>query len=466
MAQFQSEAQRRMAQFLEAAKIDFIYVPSKMGYSTNGLCFSLSKQRVYLYEGREISISNLAPSNVERYSFTADGRFSAVGESKGAFVARCSSCGAMFFSSSEKSACIECGKEAQIWATGSDGIPGWFGGVGESLFDKAEFEKKCASLPKDDGLLEKMLTVARLLSGKPREAILTQEKAKRFGELSRNYPNMAEPLKYFRASLIRTKLRRSKAISFRPMLLVGSPGCGKSSFASELGAIVTGKEPLRVDLGNDVASFTLTGSDMSWRKSKCGLVLQSMFGLDGDGPLKNPVVILDELDKMTLNGAHDVENVFYSILERDTAARFRDNYFDVAVDASGINYIATANDLSKISPFILSRFEVFPIKDYTETEFLNRVIPHFYSKWVEYENIDRNAVPKILSEEIRRLIFTECGGDTRRISATFDRVIEKTSRIDKKTGKFIALFSKKELEKGWQNFAGTSKIPDLPFIVM
>ncbi len=451
-----------MAQFLEAAKIEQIYVPERM-QSAKGPCFALPHLRSYLYEGKaDVTIPPEASADAGRFFFKADGRFSALGE-KAAFILRCVQCRAFFFSCEEKKSCPLCFSESKIWAKGSDGIPGW---DGQSwLFDPDEFEKKLASLPEGDGLSEKMRKVASLLSGSPREATLTQEKARLFGELSKNYPNMKEPLRYFRASLVRTKLRRSKAISFRPMLLVGPPGSGKSAFAAELGRIVSGREPLRVDLGNDVASFTLAGSDMSWRKSKCGLVLQSMFRVGSDGPLKNPVVILDELDKIPPGGSHDVEGVFYSILERETAERFRDNYFDVAVDASGINYIATANDSEKIPPAILSRFESFEIRAYTEKEFLERVIPHFYARWIEFERIDRASVPASLSAEIRLRVLSECKSDTRRVSAAFDRVLEATGRIDRASGRFIAFFSEDELKDGWKNHAGRATLPSEPFFI-
>lgn len=467
MEKFLSDSQRRMAQFLLAAKIDYIYVPERVGKPVKkGPCFSLPALKTYLYETDEVVLPQTASSDAMRFCFTSDGKFSSFGDKKWAAVFRCPTCSSMFFGSCSDSQCPLCHAEVcSVYALGSDGIPGWFGGGGDFLFNKDELDKKISSLPVTDGLIDKLMAVANLLSGSPQEAVLTQEKAKEFGRLSRMYPNMVEVLKYFRASLVRTKLRKSKAISFRPILLVGGPGCGKSSFARELGSIVSGKEPLRVDLGNDVASFTLAGSDMSWRKSKCGLVLQSMFGDGKSGPLRNPVVILDEMDKIPLSGAHEVEGVFYSILERETAAHFRDNYFDIPVDASGINYIATANSLSNIPSAILSRFQVFEIRDYSDSEFLDNVIPNFYEKWIEFERIDRDAVPKVLSDSIKKLVFSICGTDTRKISSAFDKVLEKTGKIDKLSGKFIAFFSDDEIRSGWRKFAGKPLLPTDPFVI-
>lgn len=397
------------------------------------------------------------------FSFCPDGKFS--GRNGGwAAVLRCPSCGTMFFASSAGECCPSCDFDrCEVYAFGTEGIPGWLGRSRESLVDMDALRARVSSLPPTDGMAEKVMSVAAMLSGIPRESALTKEKAAALSALSKAYPNMKEVLSYLRAALVRTKLRRSRAISFRPVLLVGGPGCGKSSFARELGIIVSGKDPLRVDLGNDVASFTLAGNDMSWRKSKCGLVLESMFGTAGEGPLRNPVVILDELDKMPESGTHEAEGVFYSILERETASRFRDNYFGVPVDASGINYIATANDVSSIPRPILSRFRVFDVRDYTEKEFIENVIPSFYGRWLGMEGIDRSRVPKVLSVEVRKLIFSESGTDTRKLPAALDRVLEKTGREDKSSGEFVAFFSKTELERGWRAFAGFESLPDEPF---
>lgn len=465
---FQSDSQRRMAQFLDAAGIEYIYVPNKFKkISKKNPCFALTKQKTYLYETSEISVPPSASSDAERFYFTQDGKFFSLNaDAKWAGIIRCSACSTVFFASEETAHCPSCDCEkCEVYAVGKEGISGWYGGSSDSLFNVGELKKKLASLPVGDGLAEKIKSVSDMLSGRPREATLTSEKAKEFSKLGKNYPNMKDVLLYLRSSLVRTRLRRSKAISFRPILLVGSPGCGKSSFARELGKIVSGKEPLRVDLGNDVASFTLTGNDISWRKSKCGLVLQSMFGDGKSGPLRNPVVILDELDKIPSTGAHEVEGVFYSILERETASHFRDNYFDIPVDASGINYIATANDLENIPQPILSRFQVFEIRDYSEKEFINNVLPNFYTSWLEFERIDKDAVPKVLSEEIRKMIF-ECSGiDTRKISSAFDKILEKTGHIDKASGKFIAFFSESEIKQGWKTFAGKPVLPDEPFVL-
>lgn len=467
MEKFQTESHRRMAQFLEAAEIENEYFEKKCDSENNNLTisgFQLKDQNAILVSESLESCENF--SDLELFVFTQDGKFSAGENQEWAAIMRCPECSAMYFASSADSICPKCKTEkCNVYTLGSEGIPGWFGQNTDSLFDEEELKRKISSLPDADGLAEKIRSVATLLSGKPVEAILTQEKAKDFGKLSKKYPNMVEVLKYFRASLVRTKLRKSKAISFRPILLVGGPGCGKSSFARELGTIVSGKPPLRVDLGNDVASFTLAGSDMSWRKSKCGLVLQSMFGDKKSGPLRNPVVILDEMDKIPLGGAHEVEGVFYSILERETAAHFRDNYFDVPVDASGINYIATANDISSIPSAILSRFHVFKIRDYSEKEFIDCVIPNFYQKWIDFERIDKDAVPNKLSEKIKKLVFSFSGTDTRKISAAFDKVLEKTGRVDKTSGKFIAFFSDEEINAGWKNFAGKPHLPEDPFII-
>ena len=93
------------------------------------------------------------------------------------------------------------------------------------------------------------------------------------------------------------------------------------------------------------------------------------------------------------------------------------------------------------------------------------MIPNFYERWIDFERIDRDAVPKKLSESIRKLVFSICKTDTRKISSAFDKVLERTGKTDKATGKFIAFFSDEEIKNGWRKYAGTPLLPTDPFII-
>ena len=163
-------------------------------------------------------------------------------------------------------------------------------------------------------------------------------------ELSIKYPNMKAVHDYFMEQIELTKFKIHEDFSFKPIVLLGNAGCGKTSYVVEFAKIIQGKPAIRIDLGNDVPSFSCVGSDPTYVDAKHGLILESMFADDDGHPVKNPIVHFDELDKIDSSSKYTIETIFYSILEKSTAKNFKDNFFCVEVDASGINYIFTANN--------------------------------------------------------------------------------------------------------------------------
>ena len=102
-----------------------------------------------------------------------------------------------------------------------------------------------------------------------------------------------------------------------------------------------------------------------------------MFAGNDNKPVKNPIIHFDELDKIHQDEKYSIETIFYSILEKNTAKQFRDNFFGVDVDASGINYIFTANSLKTVPVPIVNRLKIFHIPDYTEEQFKTSVLDNF-----------------------------------------------------------------------------------------
>jgi ATP-dependent Lon protease len=144
-------------------------------------------------------------------------------------------------------------------------------------------------------------------------------------------------------------------------------------------------------------------------------------------------------------------------LEKSTSKNFKDNFFGVEVDASGINYIFTANSLETIPKPILNRLRIFEIPDYTEDQLRDVVIDNFYQNWLKNNCLKKDCFPEVLSDEIKDKIINLCHCDTRSINDAFTELFAQTMRIDDKTGEKIALFSDKELCGGWEHFRGKSE---------
>ena len=149
----------------------------------------------------------------------------------------------------------------------------------------------------------------------------------------------------------------NEAVQFTPILLLGEPGLGKTYFAKKLAhALGTGFE--FVSMSSLTAGWVLTGASAQWHNARPGKVAQTLI----EGEYANPVVVLDEVDKTGGDSRYDPMGALYSLLERDTASHFKDEFIDVDMDASHILWIATANDESVIPEPILNRMNVYPIE--------------------------------------------------------------------------------------------------------
>src|SRR5690348_12838549 len=170
---------------------------------------------------------------------------------------------------------------------------------------------------------------------------------------SPNFSSVVDDLRKFLALAV----AGHEAVQFTPMLLLGEPGLGKTYFAKRLAqALATGFE--FVSMSSLTAGWVLTGASSQWHNARPGKVAQTLI----EGEYANPVVVLDEVDKAGGDSRYDPMGALYALLERDTAAHFKDEFIDVDMDASHILWVATANDESAIPDPILNRMNVYTIE--------------------------------------------------------------------------------------------------------
>lgn len=146
-----------------------------------------------------------------------------------------------------------------------------------------------------------------------------------------------------------------------PVLLAGSPGVGKTYFATRLAKLMC--VPMEVfSMEVATAFWVLTGSDPQWSGGATGMI----FNLLVHGTAANPTLVVDELDKASSESRYAPDKALYSLLEPGTARHFRDECCrDLPLDASGINWIFTANDAELIAAPLRSRLVQFDIPDLT-----------------------------------------------------------------------------------------------------
>lgn len=150
-----------------------------------------------------------------------------------------------------------------------------------------------------------------------------------------------------------------------PILLSGAPGIGKTRFAREVAAALDVYFE-SIALATTSAGFALTGMNRAWGNSRPGLIAELM----SQGEDATPVVLLDEVDKVSDNYQSPVTPVLLELLEEESAKRFRDEALEIRMDTGGVIFMATANDLGSIPPALMSRLRVVPVRPPTKQECL------------------------------------------------------------------------------------------------
>lgn len=147
------------------------------------------------------------------------------------------------------------------------------------------------------------------------------------------------------------------ALEITPMLLLGPPGVGKTHFAREVAQLL-GTGLGFVSMSSLTAGWVLSGASSQWKGARPGKVFETLV----DGNYANPVMVVDEIDKARGEHAYDPLGALYSLLEHDTAHHFTDEFAEVAIDASQVIWVATANDERAIPEPILNRMNVFEVQ--------------------------------------------------------------------------------------------------------
>ena len=149
----------------------------------------------------------------------------------------------------------------------------------------------------------------------------------------------------------------SDGLEVTPMLLLGPPGIGKTHFAKHLADLLgTGMNLL--PMSSMTAGWLLSGSSSQWKGARPGKVFEALI----EGEYANPVIVVDEIDKASSDAQYDPLGALYSLLEHDTAQSFTDEFAEVAIDASQVIWITTANDTRGIPDPILNRMNVFEVE--------------------------------------------------------------------------------------------------------
>jgi ATP-dependent Lon protease len=220
-------------------------------------------------------------------------------------------------------------------------------------------------------------------------------------KLDYEFPHFKEVIAVVKRNLILSIVAK-KPLVLPPMLLLGAAGIGKTTFMKRLGEDL-GLFSKVIHMESVSGNMSLSGLTTHWGGGHAGLFFETMM----DSNVANPIIMLDEIDKTSIQDKANPINALYTVLEKSTASHFVDEAVSVPLDLSLVSWLATANkDMhiieKELGAALLSRFSIFNINSPTIEE-RTRIGQTMYSDFITQHGLKHILAPSLPLDVINQI---------------------------------------------------------------